>query len=158
LRSASQAAIVETIIDPDTDTTVGSITFPTFAGDSKAGVLFSFGAFTQADITSISWTLDPTTAAVASFDLGALQGDNPCPNGTPSCSNTTLSLSSTLATFSGISCSSSGDTGECASFFSQEDITLVPAAVPEPSAWAMMVVGLVGLGVAGRQSRKAAAG
>ena len=55
--SLAQAAIVETIIDPDTDATLGSITFPAFTGDSDAGVLFSYGGFTQADITSISWTI-----------------------------------------------------------------------------------------------------
>jgi hypothetical protein len=75
--SASRAAIVETIIDTDSDTTAGSITFPTLTGDSDAGVLFSYGGFTQADITSISWTLDPTTDAVVGLDLNALRGDNP---------------------------------------------------------------------------------
>src|ERR1700722_18007556 len=95
---ASRAAIVETIINTDSDAAVGSIAFPTLTGDSDAGVLFSYGRFTQADITSISWTLDPTTDAVVMLDLNALRGDNPCPNDQPSCSNTTLSLSSTLAT------------------------------------------------------------
>src|ERR1700692_1009034 len=110
--SASRAAIVETIIDTDSDTTVGSITFPTFTGVSDAGVLFSYGGFTQADITSISWSLDPTTAAVVTLDLNALQGDNPCPNG-GDCSNTTLNLTPILATAGGRSCSVSGDTGSC---------------------------------------------
>jgi hypothetical protein len=54
--SASRAAIVETIIDTDSNATVGSITFPTFTGVSDAGVLFSYAGFTQADITSISWS------------------------------------------------------------------------------------------------------
>ena len=63
--SASRAAIVETIINSDEDVTVGSITFPTLTGDSAAGVLFSYIGFMQADITSISWTLDPTTDAVS---------------------------------------------------------------------------------------------
>jgi hypothetical protein len=98
--SASRAAIVKTIIDTDFDTVLGSITFPTFTGDSDAGVLFSYGGFTQADITSISWSLDPTTDAVVALDLNALQGDNPCPNGA-NCSNTTLNLSPTLATVGG---------------------------------------------------------
>ena len=76
---ASRAAIVETIINTDSDAAVGSIAFPTLTGDSDAGVLFSYGRFTQADITSISWTLDPTTDAVVGLDLNALRGDNPCP-------------------------------------------------------------------------------
>ena len=80
---------METIIDTDSDAAVGSITFPTLTGDSDAGVLFSYGGFTQADITSISWTLDPTTAAVVALDLNALQGDNPARTTQRSCSNTT---------------------------------------------------------------------
>jgi hypothetical protein len=116
-------------------------------------VLFSYGRFTQADITSISWTLDPTTDAVVMLDLNALRGDNPCPNDQPSCSNTTLSLSSTLATSGGTSCSFSGDTGECSAFRGQANITFVPTGVPEPSTWAMMVAGLVGLGFAGHRSK-----
>jgi hypothetical protein len=152
LSSASRAAIVETIIDTDTDATVGSITFPTFTGSSDAGVLFSFGGFTQANITSISWSLDPASGAVIALDLHALQGDSPCPNDQPSCSNTTVSVSPTLATFGGTSCSSSGDTGECSSSFRQENISFV--AAPEPSTWTMIVTGFVGLGFAGRRSMR----
>jgi PEP-CTERM motif len=153
--SASRAAIVETIIDTDSDTTVGSITFPTFTGDSDAGVLFSYGGFTQVDITSISWSLDPTTGAVIALDLNALQGDNPCPNG-GDCSNTTLNLSPILATAGGTSCSFSGDTGSCEASERVADISFVVA--PEPSTWAMMVVGFVGLGLAGRRSKRQVAG
>jgi hypothetical protein len=39
--SASHAAIVEAIINPNTDATLGSITFPTLAGSNDAGVQFS---------------------------------------------------------------------------------------------------------------------
>ena len=78
--SASRAAIVETIINTDSDAAVGSIAFPTLIGDGDAGALFSYRGFTQADITSISWTLDPTTDAVVMLGLNALRGDNPCPN------------------------------------------------------------------------------
>src|SRR4051794_35419738 len=91
--SASRAAVVETIIETDSDTTAGSIIFPALMGVDDAGVVFSYGGFTQADITSISWTLDPTGAVIA-LDLHALKGDNPCPNG-GDCSNSTLSLSPT---------------------------------------------------------------
>jgi hypothetical protein len=75
--SASRAAVLETISDTDTDATLGSIAFPTLTGDSDAGVVFSYNGFTQADITSISWTLDPATDAVVALDLNALQGITP---------------------------------------------------------------------------------
>jgi hypothetical protein len=156
--SASRAAIVETIVNTDSDTTVGSISFPTVTGVSDAGVVFSYGGFTQADITSISWSLDPTTDAVVALDLGAFKGDNPCPNDQPSCSNSTLSLSPTLATSGGTSCSISGDLASCNEFISEADITFVPLAVPEPATWVIMVVGLFGLSLAAPRSGKAAAG
>jgi hypothetical protein len=154
--SGSRAAIVETIVNADAHTNVGSITFPTLTGDSDARVLFSYDGFTQADITSMSWTLDPTSAAVLALNLNAFQGDNPCPNGAEDCSNTTVSLSPALATSGGASCSFSGDEGECERFFGQADITFVPAVIPEPSAWPIMIVGFVGLGLAGRRSAPAA--
>ncbi|HEY1782987.1 MAG TPA: PEP-CTERM sorting domain-containing protein [Roseiarcus sp.] len=157
LSSASRAAIVETIINTGDATIVGGITFPTLTGDTDAGVLFSYGGFTQADITSISWTLDPTTEAVVALALNALQGDETCPNGSADCSNTTLNLSPTLATSGGTSCTFSGDHDQCSEFFRGADITFVPAAVPEPSVWAMFVIGFVGLGFAGRHRAKQAA-
>ena len=58
---------------------------------------FFYDGFTQADITSISWTLDPATDAVVALDLNALQGDNLCPIYGTDCSNRTASLSPTLA-------------------------------------------------------------
>jgi hypothetical protein len=149
--SASRAAIVETIINSDEDVTVGSITFPSLTGDSDAGVVFSYGGFTQADITSISWTLDPATSDVVALDLNALQGDNPCPNDSMDCSNRTVNLSPTLAEGDGTSCSFFDDTGECERSLQQADIEFVPLAVPERSTWAMLVVGFAGLGLAGRR-------
>jgi PEP-CTERM motif len=156
--SASRAAIVESIFDTDLDTSVGSIIFPTFTGDSDAGVLFSYGGFTQAGITSISRSLDPTTDAVVALDLNARVGDNPCPNGASSCSNSTLNVSPTLAIETDQSCFVSGKIELCEEVPQMAHITFVPLAVPEPSTWAMMVVGLVGLGVAGRRSMRQAAG
>jgi hypothetical protein len=41
LPSASHAVIVEVIINPNIDATLGSITFPTLTGSSDAGVQFS---------------------------------------------------------------------------------------------------------------------
>jgi PEP-CTERM motif len=153
--SPSRAAIMKFIINPSSDAVLGSITFPTFAGDSDADVLFSYGGFTQMDITSISWTLDPTTDAVVALDLHALLGDNPCPNG-GSCSNFTVSLSPTLARNESKFCRVSGPVSFCFSPILDSNITFVP--VPEPSTWAMMVVGFVGLGLAGRRSVRKAAG
>jgi PEP-CTERM motif len=153
--SASRAAVVKSIIDPSSDAVLGSITFPTFAGDSDAGVLFSYGGFMQVDITSISWTLDPTTDAVVALDLKALQGDNPCPNGR-SCSNFTVNVSPTLAREADTDCHVSGPVSACFTRIQDSNITFVP--VPEPSTWAMMVVGFVGLGLAGRGSVRKAAG
>jgi hypothetical protein len=148
------AAIVEIITNTDIEAVVGSITFPTFTGTSDVGVLFSFDGFTQADLTSISWTLDPSTYGVVALDLNALQGDNPCPNDGMDCSNRTLNLSPSFASEASHSCSFSGNTGQCGIGFGGADISIAP--VPEPSTWAMMLLGFAGLGFAGyRRSRKA---
>jgi hypothetical protein len=152
--SASHAAIVEAIFEGDSATASGSITFPALTGDSDAGVLFSFSGFTQAEITSISWSLDPTTDAVVALDLNALKGDNPCPNGDMDCSNSTLSLSPTRVMTGGSSCSFSADTGMCEQFEGQGDIRFVPVAAPELSTWVMMAVGLTGLGVGGHRAKR----
>ena len=154
--SASWAAIVETIYDTDINAAVGSISFPTLAGSSATGVLFSYDGFSQSDITSISWTVDPGTYAVTTLDLNALQGDNPCPNDGMDCSNRTVSLSPTLAELGGASCSFSGDLGLCEERLGFADIAFRP--IPEPSTWAMMLLGFAGLGYAGyRASRRPAA-
>jgi hypothetical protein len=156
LPSVSRAAIVETIFDIDTDATVGSITFPTLDGSSDAGVLFSFDGFTQANITSISWTLDPTTADVVALNLNALQGDNPCPNG-GDCSNSTVALSPTLAQMSSTSCSLSG-IGDLCQINEPLPADIRFVLVPEPSTWAMLLAGFAGLGfLAWRGSRKTTA-
>jgi hypothetical protein len=65
--SASWAAIVETIYNTDTDAAVGSISFPALTGSSATGVLFSCDGFSQSDITSISWSIDPSTYAVTAL-------------------------------------------------------------------------------------------
>ena len=114
LSSTSRAAIVETIIDTDADAAVGSITFPALTGDSDAGLLFSYGGLTQADVT--------------------------------------LNLSPTLATQGSFRCSDSGKESVCQGTSQLADIGFVLA--PEPSTWAMMVVGFVGLGLAGYRSNR----
>ncbi len=151
--SASRAAIVQTIIDTDSAAAVGSITFPTLTGDSDAGVLFSYDGFTQADLTSISWTLDPASDNVVALNLNAFQGDKPCPNG-GDCSNISLNLSPTSASTSEAAC----EGFSCGYLPGNANVEFVPAApVPEPSTWVMMVVGFAGLGFAGYRSNRQAA-
>jgi PEP-CTERM motif len=159
LPSASQAAIVETIVDTDTDATVGSITFPTLTGDSDAGVLFSLDGFTQADISSISWTVRPSTLEVAALDLFALQGTPGCSPG-QNCFEGTLTVSPNIAHQTFISCSVSGEEQFCQQdLFPDENIAFVASGpVPEPATWAMMLLGFAGLGFLGyRAHRKIAA-
>jgi hypothetical protein len=149
--SSSRAEIVQKIVD-NTDTTIGAIGFPSLTGSSAAGVQFSLEGFTEADIVSISWTLDPSTDGVTTLDLDALTGDNPCPNDHMDCSNSTLSLSLSGFSEGGNSCSFGPDTGICERFESE----LIPVSfqpVPEPSTWVMAIVGFAGLGYAG--SRRA---
>ena len=113
-------------------------------------MLFSFSGFMQADITSISWSLDPTTDAVVALDLKALKGDNPCPNGDMDCSNSTLSLSATMVMTGVACCSFSADTGMCEQFEGQGDIQFVPGGAGALT-WVMMAVGLHTARVAGHR-------
>jgi hypothetical protein len=155
LPSVSRAAIVEMIVDTDADATVGSITFPTLDGSSDAGVLFSLDGFSKANISSISWTVDPTLAVTA-LDLSARQGTPGCTFG-QNCSESTLTVSPTIAQQTSIFCSFFEGGGSCGRGFSQENIAFVAssAPVPEPSTWAMMLAGFAGLGFLGwRGSRK----
>jgi hypothetical protein len=89
---------------------------------------------------------------VVALNLNALQGDNPCPNGGMDCSNDTLNLSPTLAEFGSESCSIS----VCE--FGGFSVRIRFVVAPEPSTWAMMVVGFVGLGLVGYRSNRQAAG
>jgi PEP-CTERM motif len=142
--SASYAAITELIVD-FSESTLGSITFPTLTGDSDVGVLLSFDGFTQTDITSISWTLDASTHDVAALDLNALQGQADCsPSLGTACSNRTLNLTRTAAGESSIFCTG-GERGLCGRSGSERSVAYVPTAVPEPSTWAMMLLGFAGL-------------
>jgi hypothetical protein len=158
LPSVSQAAIVETIVDTDTDATVGSITFPTLTGDSDAGVHFSLDGFTQANISSISWTVRPSTLTVAALDLFALQGTPGCSPG-QNCFEGTLTVSPNIARQTFISCSVFEGGGDCREdLFPDENIAFVASGpVPEPATWALLLTGFAGLGLAGyRQSRRLA--
>ena len=143
--SVTYAAVVDTIVDADTADVLGSITFPALSGSTSAGVLFSYGGFSQTDITSIDWTLDPSTDAVTALDLHALQGDAVCPVVDGVCSNRSLSLSSSSASQSFLSCNTTGEISQCeAGFTSPRSIRFAP--VPEPGTWLLGVTGFLGLG------------
>lgn len=154
---SARAEITENIFELDSSNLLGSVSFPSISGDSSAGVVLSYGSFTAADITSVSWALDPGTDDVVAISLSALQGDAGCGPGS-NCSNSTAGLSLTFATSGGTSCSSGGDgvPGECSSFERETFIQYAPtAAVPELSTWAMGCLGFAGLGFGGyRASRK----
>jgi hypothetical protein len=153
---SARAEITENIFEIDTTNLLGTISFPSISGDSVAGVVLSYESFTASDITSVSWTLDPTTDDVLAISLSALQGDGGCGPGS-TCSNSTAGLSLIFATSGGISCSSGGDgvPGNCTSFERETFIQYAPTAVPELSTWAMSCLGFAGLGFAGyRASRE----
>jgi hypothetical protein len=145
--SASDARIVEAIINDNTDAQVGSIAFPTITGSSDAGVLLSYDGFTQSNITSISWALDASTYSVAALDLNARAGDNPCPNGLMSCSYQTLRLSASSASEAFFSCGSFDGRPECEGFGGPPTpLSYKLTAIPEPATWVLGMVGLLGLG------------
>jgi hypothetical protein len=159
LPSVSRAEIVEAIIDTNSDATIGSIGFPAITGDSAAGVKFSLSGYNQSEINSISWTLDATTYAVTALDLYAVIGDASCGFG-QNCSYSDLSLSQNGVSRGGGGCSFDADTqtGTCESFITfPSPVSFVLTSIPEPSTWAMMLTGFVGLGYAGcRAQRKSA--
>jgi hypothetical protein len=152
--TASMAGIVETAVYPDTDIPVGgSVTFPTLTGDTAAGVILSFDGFTQADITSISWSIDPKTYDLTALDLYARTGEFPCNSGM-TCSYSFLSLSPTSETQGGFGCSLSDGLPLCIGESFREPIAFLPTAIPEPSTWAMTLVGFAGLGFAGYRASR----
>jgi hypothetical protein len=100
----AEAAIPKDIVDPDNGTTLGSIDFPAISGSSAEGLVFQMSGFTEADITSVSWSLDPATLQILSLDLRALRGDDPCSSANAPCSNDTLRLRPEAAELGGTSC------------------------------------------------------
>ncbi|MGR3716513.1 MAG: hypothetical protein ACU0B1_07195 [Thermohalobaculum sp.] len=102
---SAQAQFAKDIINSDNGTKVGSITFPTTTGMTAAEVVFDLSIYTEANITSISWELDPVNWDVVTLSLNALKGSDPCPGGSGnSCSQRTLSVSPMSAVFSAKSC------------------------------------------------------
>jgi hypothetical protein len=97
LSSGAAADIALDIVNLENGTKLGSITLPAATGSSPTGVTFSLNAgirnFTQDDITSLDWDLDPQTAGGDSLSLSASAGDSPCnsPADGP-CSSFTLTL------------------------------------------------------------------
>jgi hypothetical protein len=150
----------------DVDTSVGlehvlNITEYPDAAISNVSISAFGVSFSAADIVDIV-LLDPQPTSAALFSLGDLQS-----GATPSLSITFENATATL----GIGNVQCGRNGECIvpniAAFSFEDGTLgaqgsfsasVVAAtptVPEPSTWAMLLLGFAGLGLAGyRQTRK----
>ena len=138
----AQASIIENIFEQETTTQLGTISFPSIAGTSSAGVDLSYDLFTVADITSISWTLDPSDFDVLALSLDALRGGNPCNPSAAPCSNSTLQLTATEAFPGGTSCS-----GQLCELF----IELIPidfvavVSTPEPASVALLTTGVLGV-------------
>ena len=102
---AAQADIEKLIVDEGTNFVMGRITFPALTGSDAAGVIFDASGFSEGDITSISWSLNPTTTDVESLSLSALVGDNPCGPGNAPCSNSTLGLTESSISTTSFGCS-----------------------------------------------------
>jgi hypothetical protein len=146
----AQAAIVERIFAQGTSDLLGIVSFPSVSGDSVTGVGLSYGLLTAADITSASWTLDPSTFAVVSLDVEA--NSNPSCSADPAaaCSATTLILLADFAEPGGYSCVPGAPF--CLGFSQSVPVSYV--AAPEPSTWAMLLLGFTGLGFAGYWSTR----
>jgi hypothetical protein len=94
LAPSAEADIALDIINPDDGTKLGSIVLPAATGSSPTGVTFSMDAdirtFSQDDITSLEWDLDPEAAGEDFLDLTAAAGDPSCSPANAPCSSFSL--------------------------------------------------------------------
>jgi len=138
---AARAAFVEHIFEAGTTNLLGTISLPTISGTSAAGVALSLNMFTEADITSINWTLNPADFSVVALSLSAFQGDAVCPGATP-CSNASLSLDLSSVAQSTVQCTALAGCIVGDLFL---DVEYRVAAAPEPDGITLLTVGLLGL-------------
>ncbi|WP_299491290.1 hypothetical protein [uncultured Shewanella sp.] len=71
---------------------VGHIHFPTDSGQSADGVSLSLYDYTEANILTVDWELDPDTLNLMTFSLQAVTGTYPCSTAVGPCSYTKLKL------------------------------------------------------------------
>lgn len=142
----------------------GTITFPDLGPSSPAAPFPGVGvnltilsySFTEADITSIAWTISPDQSTLTNLTL-ALDTDpswtSPNPGGHDyAYVNFSQDAGGTW------SAGSEGCSDEGSCFVSEQNTlnrtaTASPAAVPLPPAFTLFSIGLAGLGFAGRRKK-----
>ncbi|MEM7222254.1 MAG: hypothetical protein AAF495_04705 [Pseudomonadota bacterium] len=137
----------------------GTIEFPSEMGSGTAGVSFEYvDGWTEADITSISWTLDPFTWDVVALSLLASRG-NTCPDQPNDCEFEELSLTASALDVDGIRCEDLAERYACTGFGRDASIEFrhPQSEVPEPPAAWIFSLALLALAAAVRWDRRRAA-